>query len=413
MKNIPLLFVLLLAFVVRIVILFRHGINFSMNSDDIAYINSGKELLKSHMLTIHRPNEPTAQIMPLLTFYLAFIMSIFGTGKLGLLVIKILMILMGVLNVFLSYLIGKEIYNKKAGLVGALLFAVSLPHALVNNLVLTETPFTLSLMLYIYYSIKLVKTHKWKYFYLLILFYLVGVYIRPTIAFLPLVMGIYFISKKYPVKLILKQMVIGMFIVVIALCPWWIRNYNDFHTFIPLDGGSGNPMLLGTFQGINYPKGNYNDIVAKTGKETKGETLYYTFKAQKQEALKRIHEWWKEDKISFLKSYLVIKPKIMWKNTFYVIRIYHMNSNLINTIYRAIMGIGIISLFILLGFKKIRKEMFYIIMMLVYFTFLYCIYYAYDRYALPTIPLIFIIIGTAASIFYEYIVKLTTKKQTL
>ena len=34
------------------------------------------------------------------------------------------------------------------------------------------------------------------------------------------------------------------------MSPWWIRNYNIFHAFIPFTLATGNPMLQGTY--INY-----------------------------------------------------------------------------------------------------------------------------------------------------------------
>jgi len=60
---------------------------------------------------------------------------------------------------------------------------------------------------------------------------------------------------KYGIKKLLKQ---GLIIACVLLCfivPWSIRNYIHYDAFIPLTYGAGNPMLLGTYQGVGLPCG--------------------------------------------------------------------------------------------------------------------------------------------------------------
>lgn len=77
--------------------------------------------------------------------------------------------------------------------------------------------------------------------------------LKANIGIYPLFAAIYLLVVKYDFKVLLKQ---GLILACALLCfmiPWSIRNYIQFQAFIPLTYGSGNPKLLGTYQGEGYP----------------------------------------------------------------------------------------------------------------------------------------------------------------
>ena len=118
---------------------------------------------------------------------------------------------------------------------------------------------------------------------------------------------------------------------ILCLTPWTIRNYKLFDRFIPLTYGTGNPLLLGTYQGVGYPSDENLDyeknVVDKMPKDMKYYlenpeekpylTKYYSLEYDGLKAKYRMNEWWKNDKISMIKSYLISKPYILVKDTFY------------------------------------------------------------------------------------------------
>ena len=100
---------------------------------------------------------PTVHMMPGHTFLLAFIFFLFGEGVTGVYAAKITMIIFGLLSIYGTYKLGSIIFNKYVGLIAAFLLAIFIPQILVDNLLLTESPYTaLSLFLF-YFSIKIRK----------------------------------------------------------------------------------------------------------------------------------------------------------------------------------------------------------------------------------------------------------------
>ena len=163
------------------------------------------------------------------------------------------MITFGVLSIYMTYKIGTYILNPAVGLIAALLLSLYPPEVVVENLTLTESPYLFLSLGLLYWSLKLADTHSMKDFYIILLFYFVALYFRVQIALYPILLFIYLVLKRYPVRLMVKQALISVLVLFVVLYPWWARNYVQFHKFIPLTAGSGNPLLLGTYQGEGYP----------------------------------------------------------------------------------------------------------------------------------------------------------------
>lgn len=385
--------VLLAALIIRVTALAHYGLGLTLHSDDEGYVRSAMELLKSGMLTYHSPTEPTVHIMPGQPLLLAAVFLIFGKGTAGLYAAKILMILIGAAGIYGIYLIAKSFGGIKVALVVACLFAVSVPHILTDTLTLTETPFATSFIFLIYFSIRLAQKQNMSNLYWLMFFYIAALMFRPTVALYPLLLFVYLLLKKYPIRLMLKQAAVAAVILLVVLTPWWIRNYSHYHQFIPLTGGSGNPLLLGTYQGQGYP--NNETAQQLMDRLHYSSTDAFTInKVQQQAAKERIKTWWETDRKSFTLSYLYLKPKILWKDPFYWIEIFHVKTALLKPIHAVTVIAGIAGLLISLAvYSRHRKEILLILGSLIYFTILYSAYYVQDRYNEPLMPFLFLGIG--------------------
>ncbi|MFJ7729604.1 ArnT family glycosyltransferase [Neobacillus sp. NPDC097160] len=387
-------FILLIGFLLRIAALYKYGLNLSLNSDDAGYTRSAIILLQKKMLIYHDVNTPTVHIMPGQPIMLALIFMLFGHGNIGIYAAKVVMIFLGIGSIYCIYLIGKYVFNSKIGLIAAFFMAIFIPQVLVDNLLLTESPFTLLSLFLIYYSIKLANEKKMIHFYWVISLYILAIYFRPTIALFPLVLLVYLLLKKYPFKLMVKQAIIAVFILLITLGPWWIRNYIQFHEFIPLSGGAGNPLLLGAYQGNIVPEESYQSVLDRIQAEHPHLDAYDDMKEQERIAKEEIKKMWHRDKKAFLYSYAYIKPKILWGSQFYWIEIFHIKSSWIQKINPLILAasfIGMMLSFVL--FSKKWREYLFLLAFIVYFTVLNCIYLAYDRYNLPLMPFILLFVG--------------------
>ena len=190
----------------------------TLGSDDLMY-QKCCQFLETGMLTYHDPTKPTIHIMPGQVFLLAGIFAIFGHGSLGVLCAKLVMITFGVLSIYMTYKIGTYILNPAVGLIAALLLSLYPPEVVVENLTLTESPYLFLSLGLLYWSLKLADTHSMKDFYIILLFYFVALYFRVQIALYPILLFIYLVLKRYPVRLMVKQALISVLVLFVVLYP--------------------------------------------------------------------------------------------------------------------------------------------------------------------------------------------------
>lgn len=166
-----------------------------------------------------------------------------------------------------------------------------------------------------------------------------------------------------------KKCLIAGVVLLCVLTPWIYKNYKLFDKFIPLTYGTGNPLLLGTYQGEGYPSDDeldYDKLDDQMSKEMKlylngdpQEKLYqkeyYELEYDGMKAKYRMTEWWKNDKLSMIKSYVFYKPKELIYSSFYWYEVLGINSTmLLNFRKIEIIVFCIASLFILFKRKFIK-----------------------------------------------------------
>ncbi|PUB05906.1 glycosyltransferase family 39 protein [Paenisporosarcina sp. OV554] len=404
-----LVLIVVVGFLLRIGVIVKYGSDLSLNSDDMGYVKSALTLLETGMLTYHKADMATVHIMPGQSFLLALIFLLFGKGSFGILMGKFIFIVFGTFNIFMVYKIGKIIGNRFIGLLSAAMLAVFIPQILTDNLFITEAPFMLALLLLVYYSIKLAnEPSNWKYFCILMLSYLVAIMFKATFALYPILLLFYFILKKYPIKIGLKQFGVAAVMLLVILGPWWIRNYVQFGDFIPLTGGGGNPLLLGTYQGagINYGEPYVETVNGiKDQYPIKGQNAYFNLQVQNELAKERIKVWWADDKESFLMTYMRIKPILQWNTQFYWVEIYGFSKSIINSIHQHIVGWSFLSLFALFFMRHRWREYVLLVGIVVYNLIFNSVFYAFPRYNQPLMFILFIIISTAVFVFYQILMK--------
>lgn len=420
-KNNWLFAILLVIFLILNIITFIYlGYDYSINSDDLSYINSGITFYETGEITMH--GVISAQIMPGLTFLIAFFCLIFGTGTAMLIALKIFYLLMAILTMIVLYKTARIFANKYISTF-ICLFLLAPDYLWMSNLILTETPFMLLLLLLIYHSIKFIKENKNRDYVLIIIYYILCLFIRPTIALLPIILIICLLIKKYNFKDLMKKTVIAAIAVLACLTPWIIRNYQVFDKFIPLTYGMGNPLLLGTYQGVGYPsddeldyKTNVDDLLPDEMKKYLDPNyprdqykVYYSLEYDHMKAEYRMQYWWNNDKVSMLKSYLLYKPKIMLYSSFYWDEIFNIDIK-VNLVFRIIdiLLFGISSIIIFIKRKHLLEYSF-LILLYGYHIALYSYSFAYERYAITLFPIRFIVIAMGLQLIFSSIAKICIK----
>ena len=414
MNNWLIVIVMIISLVLHILAIKQLGFNYTLNSDDASYVKSGIVFLQTGEITMH--GVISAQIMPGMTFLIAFMALIFGTGTKLMISLKVLWMIMGISTICVVYKTIKLYTNKYISALSGLFF-LAIDYVWMDNLILTETPFILLFALLIYHTLKLSQNTNRKDYILIIIYYIMAVFIRPNIGIFPIFLFIFLLLKKYDFKLLMKQCLIAGAILLLCLIPWAYRNYKVFGKFIPLTYGIGNPLLLGTYQGVGYPLDEELDYVKNVDEkipdkmkyylentnEKEYMTKYYLLEYDGMKAKYRMHEWWNKDKISMLKSYLYYKPKELFYNYFYWDTILGIKPMVLSTIRKLeILFFGLSSLLILLNKKRIKEWLFLIL------TYgsqiaLYSYTFAFSRYAISMFFIRYIVIGIGIGILYDIV----------
>ena len=412
LDNWCILVVLIISLILHILALKELGFNYSLNSDDADYIKSGIVFLQTGKITMH--DVLSAQIMPGMTFLIAFMALIFGVGSKLIISLKILWLVMGLLTIYIVYKTIKLYSNQYIAAISCLFFLAA-DYIWMDNLILTETPYILLFSLLIYHTLKLSMKANKKDFILIVIYYILAVFIRPTIGIFPIFLFVFLILKKYNFKLLIRQCIIAGIILLLCLIPWTYRNYKIFNHFIPLTYGTGNPLLLGTYQGSGYPTDEELDYVKNVDEKMPAEMKYYLQNPNKKDymtkyysleydglkAKYRMHEWWNKDKVSMLKSYLIYKPLQNFDNYFYWDTIMGISGNQLNVVRKVEIILFVISSILIFINKKRIKEWLFLILTYGSQVAIYSYTFAFSRYAISMFFIRYIIIGIGILSFCE------------
>lgn len=385
-----------LALVIRLFVIFYYGPNVSIHSDDMGYYHSAEWLLQYGIYAYYTPLKPTVHMLPGMTLLLAGVIAVFGKGVVGLYVGKIVFTLIGVFGIFGVFKSVEYMFNRSAAFVVALFLAIYIPSILTDTLFLTEPPFMAAFAWAIYYVFKAADSHRLRHMVGAALFFMTAVYFRPNVILWVIVVLFYFIVKRYPFKKLVGHVGVVAGIAIVCLLPWWIRNELVFHHFIALTDDAANPLLLGTFQGLHYPY-PYNQLadehrILAEHPNLRPQQMHEIawFKAQQHEAVARIKKWHHEHPGAFWESYLWLKPTVLWHRGYEPIPILGIRPNVMNQIQPWILWFSlsghIVALFLA---KGKRLQLMFFALTLLYFTGIFSIFFAYERYNEPIMWLMF------------------------
>ena len=393
--------VLLLLLVLRLMTLYSLGFTYSLESDDLSYIESGIQFARTGTISMHDAY-PSAQIMPGMTVLIGLFVLLFGEGKLLWIALKVLWICMGLGTAWLIY---------RSVCLFVPLFRADF--IWMDNLILTETPFMLALTAMVYYTLRMGKQPGFRYFWPCAISYMAGLMLKANIALYPLFALVYLLVVKYDRKLLAKQCVVLAGVVLCFVIPWSIRNYVQFHAFVPLTYGAGNPTLLGTYQGEGFPsddKLDYETNVEKVAEEKyadyyndAGKVLpqYQRYVSLQKDAIQaryRQQVWWNTDYKKMLYSYGVIKPQMMIESVFYWDTVFDQPIETLQQIQRVDLYLCIASLAAALVLKRHRKPLLFVTAVYLGNIYIYSMTYAFSRYNASLMSMRFILLGIGAGL---------------
>ncbi|HPC99785.1 MAG TPA: glycosyltransferase family 39 protein [Acetivibrio sp.] len=375
--------IILISFIIKLVLIFIYQNRLTLASDDLNYVKSAVVLIKRGIYTFHNLNEPTVFVTPTYPFFLALVFRVFGYSLRGMQAVRIIQAVFSCVTILLTYLIAKELFNERVGLLASFFVAFYIPNIITVGFVLTETLFTMLLCLLIYLSLSFAKRPNNARSAVLGVLWAVITLCRPTIALYPVMLFIYlFWEKRLKIVEMAKMGGIMFTTFSVIMSPWWVRNYMEYGEFIPLAASSGNPFLQGTY--VNYEQTPENIVYYKLGKNA-----FETNKTETEVAKMRIKQEFKRDFARYLKWYTIDKAWMLWGTVFYWKRFFKIPSEYVIFCHYVLIYSALCGTLILL-FKNLKKYSL-IMMLLLYYTAVHCVYMAFDRYAFPLIPLVTII----------------------
>jgi len=139
--------------------------------------------------------------------------------------------ILAVINIILTYKLGKLIFNPFTGFLGALFLIFESARLELASQIMTETLFVFFVLLTIYYFVKSINENRRSYLIISAVSAGLAALTRPVIQFFPLGIVLFFIvfgiARKNIKKCFLSALLFLMFFAA-TISPWLIRNYVYF-----------------------------------------------------------------------------------------------------------------------------------------------------------------------------------------
>jgi hypothetical protein len=403
-KTIKIVFALvnILFFSVCIFSIFKYG-NATLlgnlsnpNNDDVKFIRSAWILAQTGNYTYHRPPSPTVFMMPGVSYTLAFLTLIFGKWG-SLTAFRVVQAVLQTMSLMIVFFTGRKLFNSRTGIVAMILSSFCIEDIWTANLILTESFFKFFILLLVFYSIYAIEEKKVKYYVSAGIFWGLATLFRPTIAMFPVLILAMWIIKKYTIKEMVKYTAIVLAVFCIILSPWWIRNYNVFHKFIPLTLATGNPMLQGTY--INYDQSsratdglNYKQFKYPADNEIDNN------QAEIEISKYRLENLVPKQPLKFLYWYTIGKTNYQVNYPFYWKEILGISYVAAYWYYHIILFMAVFGMTVFFISRKRNSMVILPLLTIVYFVIVYLPFFTCSRYFYPAIP--YVMIFAASGLVY-------------
>ncbi len=226
--NLALVGILVFAFCLRLYY-------FILTKNQPLWWDEAEYMLKAKHFAFGTPDTGWFSLRPLLLPLVGAVFFKIGIGELG---IRISWLFISVANVFLIFLLGKELFNKKIGLLASFLYVPFYLDMFYANRILVDLPqiffILLGALFLVKYCLSEQENKKFGYFIFPVLF--LGALMRFTVGVFIITVAIFFILF-YRLKILKKkELIISGVIGIFLFCPYliyaWISYGNPFHAFV-------------------------------------------------------------------------------------------------------------------------------------------------------------------------------------
>lgn len=395
---------LLAALGVRLLYAHVNGLHIMIVSDSTHYYNSGLVFAETGRITYQ--GNTTALIMPGTTVLLGLLAMVFPEGEALMWAIQLCFILIGTFTPYFMYKAAGVFLPRTYALLAFVPYLLP-AYAGISNYLLTEVPFYLFYAMALYGLFQMGESRQLRWAVFFGLSVLGALLFRANILmFAGFGLVWLLIRKSFCWKELFKRTLIVGGILLLFIVPWSIRNYVHFQDFIPVTYGLGNPVMEGTYYGnccpiedrldMNIPLQQFREEYAEYLDEN-GEPLdmdqeeYLHHMHVKLIADYRIREWFRQEPLHFLKTYLYTKPRLILNWNWYYHEFMGMSTSAMHSL--RLINFALCAAAVLLAF--VRKRFRKLVLFLTGACFISLLSVAYalpiDRYAESIMPYRFLL----------------------
>ncbi len=224
-------------------------------TDQLSYHNLGLRLVGGHGFTfgeawwpLTRPDEPTAHWSFLYSLYVALVYQIFGPNPIVARLIQVVVV--GILQPYLAYLIGRRLFNEWTGVAAAGLTAVYFYFIYYGATLMTEPFYITAILASLYVTILMAAPDgKRGIHWGLLLGLLLGITVllrQLYMLFIPFqLLWLLWAGHKGHGRIPWAQTITASLVIVAMILPFTFYNYTRFERFVLLNTNAGYAFYLG------------------------------------------------------------------------------------------------------------------------------------------------------------------------
>lgn len=214
--------------------------------DERDYDVLARNLISHAEFTFTPGGTPTSLRPPLYPAIIAAVYSVFGVGNFG--AVRFLQVVLSLLTVAVGYRLALSVTTRSIAILSAALLCFYPSFVVYNNLLLTETLFTLLLTATCWLAVLAMQRKSLRLAGLAGIALGLAALTRSAVSLAPPFLAIYFLlawNGRFSQRLAGAAMLVLAFAVTIA--PWSIRNSRLQNTFVTIDVMGGRNFMMGNY----------------------------------------------------------------------------------------------------------------------------------------------------------------------
>lgn len=385
--------VLAVAFTLRLAAAFALPIDYRFERDAVEYVSDAHHLLTLGVFG-EEPGVPYAIIPP---GYPLFIAGIFMLTNQSMIAVRLAQVALATLMVWLTFLVGKEIASKRAALLGAFIIAVYPVWIFWPIFFLTETLYTVLLLIFTWCLVRSAKTCTVKYAVVTGAAFGLALLTREVLFLFPLLLPVVFWAARTPWQQALHYLFVFTLVTLLVLSPWLIRNY---HTFGQVFYTERTEAIRYQLTGSGYLSPHYRYLVDDSASPPYSKPPEYFERYGQPSEMLRINRLFTEPRRYLY--HIVNRVIELWLHPNGLASV--PDILIVRVVYIAlhIGTLGLAAMSIVIGLER-RAETIIILSLLLLYTTGTNLFLTVPqpRYTLPSLPLVFILAAMGLNVFWQ------------